>query len=136
MNSPTLIQIGRTCAVLFAALAALVIITAADSFFGLSYTSSVPLQSAPVALLFLAAALLRAAYLAWFRWSPLAVRHIIGTLFFFLTIWLISLEPSFDALIVFPICYAAYRFVTWRFCRYAFSADTDAKPSSNSRNAS
>jgi hypothetical protein len=134
MNAPKLIHISRTCGVLFGALAAVTVITALDSLFGLSYTSSLPLHSAPAILLLLAAALLRASYLAWFSWSPLAIRHIIGTLFFFLTIWLICLAPL-SAAFVFPVCYATYRFIAWRLSRYAFSADTHATPSSNTRQA-
>jgi hypothetical protein len=136
MNAQTLMQISRVCAALFAAFAAVAVVTAVDSLSGFSYTSRVPLHSAPAILLFLAVFLLRAAYLAWFRWSPLAVRHIVGTFAFFLTIWLVALSPGFATLVAFPVCYVAYRFWSSRLARYAFPANTSAMPCSNDRNAS
>src|SRR5262245_13548180 len=44
--------------------------------------------------LFFAAFFLRAAYLSWFRWSPLAIRHLVGDIFFFVTVSSVFFVPT------------------------------------------
>jgi hypothetical protein len=73
-------------------------------------------------LLIVAVALLRAAFLGCFRWSPLAVQHLVGSTFFFITIWLLSVVRSYAFWFVLPLCYTLYQFAARRLSRYVFSS--------------
>ena len=94
-------------------------------------------------LLILASAFLRAAYLAWFRWSPLAIRHVVGGVFFLITLLCLFYVPFhaptgwglFSFLAAFPVCYILYRLIAYSLSRYAFPPSSDATPLPNSRNA-
>lgn len=68
-----------------------------------------------------AAAFFRAGYLVFYRWSPLAIRHLVGALFFLLTVWLITVvrEPK-RCLGVLIASYAVYRFVALQWARHEF----------------
>jgi hypothetical protein len=76
---------------------------------------------APVMLLLLVPAFLRAAYLAYFRWSPLAVRHVIGALFFILTVWLLFTVRNLAWWTILIACYVLYRIASFQLSRYAFA---------------
>lgn len=73
-------------------------------------------------------AFLRAAYLVWFRWSPLAVRHLVGAFFFLITLSLIWFVPDGDGLVVFPICYLVYRLVASQWARSEFAQSLPPAP--------
>jgi hypothetical protein len=93
--------------------------------------------------LFLAAVFLRSAYLACFRWSPLVIRHVVGGVFFFITLLCIYFIPSrlptgwgiVSLYLVLPVCYVIYRIVAKKVSRYAFPASSDAPPVSQEGNA-
>lgn len=76
-----------------------------------------PTQVSTIFLLVVSVALLRAAYLACFRWSPLALRHLLGIVFFFFTVWLLTNSRSW---ILLALCYALFRFTTSILSRYIF----------------
>jgi hypothetical protein len=59
----------------------------AKRFLGSSETDFWSSQLVAPWFFILACLLLRATYLAWFRWSPLAIRHGLAVLFFFPTIY-------------------------------------------------
>jgi len=101
------------------------------------------------ASLFFAAFFLRAAYLSWFRWSPLAIRHLVGDVFFFITVSSFlgarNLMPPLGALwyfVALPVCYTTYRVIANLLSRRAFSTSsrqpapfTDFSDHGNSHNA-
>src|SRR5688572_19979013 len=72
-------------------------------------------------LLILASGLFRTAYLSWFRWSPLAIRHIVGGMFFFVTLFCLFYVPSqvptgwglYTFLAAYPVCYTMYRTIAY-----------------------
>ena len=75
------------------------------------------------ALLLIGCTLLRGAYLAWFCWSPLAARHLVGALFFIPSIAAIAatihLAPGgwwklAASMTVLAVCYCLFRITaTW-----------------------
>jgi len=81
-----------------------------------------------LSLLLLAAGFFRAAYLAWFRWSPLAIRHAVSGVFFFVTLFGLVYLPFhvptgwgiFTFLAAFPVCYVAHLIVAHALIRCAF----------------
>src|SRR4030095_14629073 len=85
---------------------------------------------------------LRAGYLALFRWSPLAIRHTIGGVFFFVTLFCLFYlpfrAPSFGWGILFflaavPVCYTVYRLSAYFLSRAAFPPSSkDTLPLSDS----
>jgi hypothetical protein len=80
-------------------------------------------------LLLLACVLLRGAYLAWFRWSPLAIRHALAVVFIipssYVSIAASGLGGRFWGLALFTItvasCYALYRCTSRILTRRAFT---------------
>jgi hypothetical protein len=90
-------------------------------------------------MLLLASIFLRSAYLALFRWSPLALRHVVGGIFFFITLLSFFYLPShvpiswggFTFVAILPICYILYRLSANILSRSAFPKSSDATPIPN-----
>jgi hypothetical protein len=88
-----------------------------------------------VVSLVLALALLRAAYLSWYRWSPLAIRHLVGCVFFFVTLFCVFYLPArvpsgwgiFVFLLALPVCYTLYRLIVYMLSRRAFPSVSNAQ---------
>lgn len=87
--------------------------------------------------------LLRAAFLVWFRWSPLAARELTDAIFFLLSLAIIFLIRSTAQkvhgswwLVAFPVfvpvAYILYRFASQAICRLAFpsSPTGESEPAS------
>jgi len=81
----------------------------------------------------------RGAYLVWFRWSPLALRHVVGDFVFFITLfctfWLPSYMPTglgpYPAICSLPVCYVGYRMISSGLNRRAFAPLLPPLPSSS-----
>ena len=98
MNSIQIQMCARCAAYVFAGLGICAAAAAIYPFF----VSSAELWPIPrwfvsFPLLVIAPALLRASYLVLFRWSPLAVLHLVGGVYFFATILLIPCVLFFQA---------------------------------------
>jgi hypothetical protein len=117
MNTPSHVHVRKIAAILCAALG--VIVAAAGVWVWRKWGSPFSF-SAFLFLFIIVAAFLRAGYLAWFRWSPLAVRHVMGALFFPLTLWLMWAVPPPFGWMVLPICYVAYRLAAFQWSRCEF----------------
>ena len=91
-------------------------------------------------LLLLASFLFRAAYLTWFRWSPLALRHVINAVFFFVTLaWMYSmlfLLPQvwgfFACVVGVFVWYTIYQTVAYLMIRNVFPRTLEAPGASPS----
>ena len=89
-------KLGRIAAMVYLAMAVLWGVTVLVYYLSLRWPLIV-YSSWSIYLPFaISALILRAAYLGWFRWSPLAVRHLLSWPFAFLTIALLTF--SFAAL--------------------------------------
>jgi hypothetical protein len=120
VNTLPLIAIGRIAGVVCFGLAGGVVILAIRSW--------MPVSGGwifPAIFLVVGAGFLRAGYLAVFRWSALALRHVVGALFFLFTvftIWILFTMRYPHFWIALPVCYLIFRYVAFRLSRYAFPA--------------
>ena len=85
--------------------------------------------------LFFAAFFLRAAYLSWFRWSPLAIRHLVGDVFFFVTVSSCFVVPTIAPplglpwfVLALPVCYTLYRVIAHLISHRAFPINSRPPP--------
>jgi hypothetical protein len=128
MNTPSQMHVRKTAAILCATLG--VYSVAAGAWVGIE----VGLFASYSILLFVfGTAFLRAGYLVWYRWSPLAVRHLVGAIFFLITRTLMWVVPDGGGLIAFPICYFAYRLVALLWSRFAFAQSVPTAPRGDQR---
>jgi hypothetical protein len=108
-----------------------------------SYATTLLPAGWPILWFLLGVSLARASYLAWFRWSPLAIRHLVGGVFFFVTLagayYVASIAPgawgTFCFLGVLLVFYASYRLITVALSRFAFPTLAHAASTPNARNA-
>lgn len=85
--------------------------------------------------LFFAAFFLWAGYLCWFRWSPLAIRHLVGDVFFIITVLTFSNYQNLPfglgvpwLVLALPVYYALYRITAHVLTRRAFPTNTRPPP--------
>lgn len=132
MSNQGIIRFSRASSLLFGVLA-LGALFVGWYYLDAPFGKPVPILFQPLFLVIVAACLFRAAWVAWFRWSPLAVRHVVGTLFFFVTIGLCSIVHPALALFVLIFCYVAYRLTSGKIARIIFATDSAVATGSNSQ---
>ena len=79
---------------------------------------------------------LRVWYLVWHRWSPLAIRHVVANVFFFLTLFLIYwslylggwIWGYFSVAALIAICYVLHLVITVVLSRHAFPPSSGPEP--------
>jgi len=104
------------------------------SLAGLSFGSTPLSRGWAIFWVLFGTAFCRTGYLVWFRWSPMAIRHVVGDAFFFIMLFCLFHVPfhvpagwglsSFLAAI--PVCYTLYLLITHLLSCRAFPVTSHA----------